>query len=81
MITFSWNATLEFSFDEYSNDQSLINAIKGVMANLGPTYLAEALNLAEQVRKYQRNLCFYIVISYPKLTQNLRHLHKKIPDT
>ncbi|XP_052713224.1 von Willebrand factor A domain-containing protein 2-like [Crassostrea angulata] len=49
MITFSWNATLEFAFDEYSNNQSLIDAVNGVAPEYGPTYLTEALTLAEQI--------------------------------
>lgn len=55
MITFSWNATLEFAFDEYSNNQSLIDAVNGVAPEYGPTYLTEALTLAEQVCKIQNS--------------------------
>jgi ubiquinone/menaquinone biosynthesis C-methylase UbiE len=50
MITFSWNATVEFTFDHYADNGTLLGVINNVVKEGGPSYSTPALKLAEQVR-------------------------------
>ena len=49
LLTFSWNATLQFTFDQNGSNTTLLNAVNDVMWDGGPTYITQALDLAEQV--------------------------------
>nr|XP_022341271.1 fibropellin-1-like isoform X5 [Crassostrea virginica] len=49
LLTFSWNATLQFTFDQNGSNTTLLKAVDDVMWDGGPTYITQALDLAEQV--------------------------------
>ena len=49
LLKFSWNATLQFTFDQNGSNKTLLKAVDEVMWDGGPTYITQALDLAEQV--------------------------------